>query len=194
MIIVLAGIAQKERAGPRWEANMETGASAIRDHLWQSQTTADSPGRQTTTNPYTTMKRCTFFLIASILLATALDGLAQSYVLLPSTGQRLYSWDGEHLMQSSTGKRLYKWDGTHILKADTGQRLYKWDGQYLLQASTGKRLYRLDGTNVLQADNGKRLFQYDTRYLTRASSGERVLEVKGILPVAILMALATGLL
>ncbi|NCC93377.1 MAG: hypothetical protein EOM10_08870, partial [Opitutae bacterium] len=26
MIIVLAGIAQKGRAGPRWEANMETGA------------------------------------------------------------------------------------------------------------------------------------------------------------------------
>jgi len=73
---------------------------------------------------------------------------------------------------ATNGKQLYKWDGTY-LRSTSGKQLYKWDGTYIRNTS-GKQLYKWDGT-----------------YL-RNASGKQLFKTKGIISIAILIALATG--
>ncbi|MBT7981777.1 MAG: hypothetical protein HN584_04350 [Akkermansiaceae bacterium] len=72
----------------------------------------------------------------------------------------------------TNGKQLYKWDGTY-LRSTSGKQLYKWDGTYI-RTTSGKQLYKWDGT-----------------YL-RNTSGKQLFKTKGIINIAILIALATG--
>ena len=94
------------------------------------------------------------------LLAAGASVRADSYLVTPNTGERLYQWDGEYLMKPNTGERLYTWDGTYIMVPNTRQRLFKFDGTYL----------------------------------TKPNTGERLMQVNGPVAIAILIALATGLL
>ena len=78
---------------------------------------------------------------------------------------------GSYILETN-GKQLYKWDGTY-LRTTSGKRLYKWDGTYIRTIS-GKQLYKWDGTYI------------------RTISGKQLLKTKGIINIAILIALITG--
>ena len=106
------------------------------------------------------MKRAKIIGIACCLLAFAVTALADSFITVPNTGERLYRWDGQYLMKPNTGNRLVRWDGTYMMKPNTGERLFKYDGTYV----------------------------------TKPNTGERLTEIKGNVPVGVLIALATGLL
>ena len=73
---------------------------------------------------------------------------------------------------TTSGKQLYKWDGTY-LRTTSGKQLYKWDGTYI-RTTSGKQLYKWDGT-----------------YL-RNTSGKQLFKTRGIINIAIIIALATG--
>ena len=77
--------------------------------------------------------------IVCCLLAVTVAALADSYITVPNTGERLYKWDGQYLMKPNTGERLFKWDGQYVMNPNTGGRLFKWDGQYLMNPNTGAR-------------------------------------------------------
>ena len=73
---------------------------------------------------------------------------------------------------NTNGKQLYKWDGTY-LRTTSGKQLYKWDGTYI-RTTSGKQLYKWDGTYI------------------RTPSGKQLFKTRGIISIAILIALATG--
>ena len=82
-----------------------------------------------------------------------------------------------YITEPSTCKRLHKWDGEYLMKPNTSERLYKWDGTYIMEPSTSKRLYKWDG-----------------EYLMTPNTGKRLVKTEGRISVAVLIALATGLL
>ena len=82
----------------------------------------------------------------------------------------------------------------YITAPSTGERLLKWDGQYLIKPGTGERLCKWDGTYVTKPGTGERLFKYDGSYLTKPGTGERLTKIDGSIPIAIIVALATGTL
>ena len=63
---------------------------------------------------------------------------------------------------------------------------------YITDPSTGNRLYKWDGTYISKPSTNERLFKYDGKYLSRSNT--RLLEIKGVLPIAVIIGLATGLL
>ena len=42
------------------------------------------------------------------------------------------------VMEPATGKKLYRWDGMHLRSHAEGRKLLKWDGQYISHFSSGK--------------------------------------------------------
>ena len=91
------------------------------------------------------MKHSIITGIVCCLLAVTATALADSYITVPNTGERLYKWDGQYLMKPNTGERLFKWDGQYVMNPNTGERLYKYDGKYLMKPNTGERLAAIQG-------------------------------------------------
>ena len=71
------------------------------------------------------------------------------------------------------------------------KQLYKWDGTYL-RTTSGNQLYKLDGTYI-RTTSGKQLYKWDGTYL-RNTSGKQLFKTKGIISIAVIIALATGTL
>ena len=73
------------------------------------------------------MKRGRVLILLIGLLLPGATLRADSIVMEPSTGKKLYRWDGMHLRSHVDGRRLLKWDGQYISHFSSGKKLFKWD-------------------------------------------------------------------
>lgn len=139
------------------------------------------------------MLRLVLWVGFAVMVTTAAVS-AQTYIAEYPSGQRLYQYKESYLCNYPSGERLYNWDGEYISRYPSGERLYRFDSGYLTRYPSGQRLYEWDGEYICRYPSGERMFRYDGQYLMRYPSGQRIWQTDGILPVALVTGLATGLL
>ena len=60
------------------------------------------------------MKGGRVLIVLIILLVAGATVRADSLVMEPATGKKLYRWDGMHLRSHADGRKLLKWDGQYL--------------------------------------------------------------------------------